>query len=319
VLTRFRLIFGALAAPLVLTSVALAQFQKGDPDGSKLGDSSVQRWKAGVIVTASGGPCQNIVATTPIPVDWPEQEVKVAEEDISRSARVTYQMIEGGVKQMTVTISRVMPGEEVKALVTLEIRRSKILPPENTDRYVLPDLKKLTGKVRPYLSSSPYIESRNPKIVARAKEISGSETGAWAKCESFYKWIHSHVKYQNGPIKGALAALRDGTGDCEEMTCLFIAFCRAINIPARTVHVPGHCYPEFYLCDENGTGHWFPCEATNSPAFGGIEETRPVLEKGDNFRDPRDPKKRHHYLPETLTGSGGKPQVRFVRDLLPAT
>ena len=82
-LTRFRLMFGVLAAPLVLASVALAQFQKGDRDGSKLGDSNVQRWKAGVIVTASGGLCQNIVATTPIPVDWPEQEVKVVEEDIS--------------------------------------------------------------------------------------------------------------------------------------------------------------------------------------------------------------------------------------------
>jgi len=48
-------------------------------------------------------------------VDWPEQEVKVVEEDIARSARVTYQMVDGGVKQMTVTIPRVLPGEEVKA------------------------------------------------------------------------------------------------------------------------------------------------------------------------------------------------------------
>jgi transglutaminase-like putative cysteine protease len=251
-------------------------------------------------------------------VDWPEQEVKVVEEDIARSARVTYQMVEGGVKQMTVTIPRVLPGEEVRALVTLEIRRSKILPPENTDRYVLPDTKKLDRKVRPYLGPSPYIESRNPKIVALSKEISGNEKNAWAKAESFYKWIHAHIKYQNGAIKGAMAALTDKTGDCEEMTCLFIAFCRASNIPARTVHVPDHCYPEFYLCDETGAGHWFPCEATNSPAFGGTEETRPVLEKGDNFRDPRNPKERHHYLPETLTGSGGRPQVKFVRDLLPA-
>ena len=107
---------------------------------------------------------------------------------------------------MTVTIPRVMPGEEVKALIVLEIRRSKILPPENTDRYLLPDVKKLSGKVRPYLAPSPYIESRNPKIVALAKEISGGESGAWAKCEAFYKYIHSHVKYQNGPIKGTLAA-----------------------------------------------------------------------------------------------------------------
>ena len=43
------------------------------------------------------------------------------------------------------------------------------------------------------------------------------------------------------------AALRDGTGDCEELSSLFIALCRAHGIPARTVWVPDHCYPEFYL------------------------------------------------------------------------
>ena len=76
-------------------------------------------------------------------------------------------------------------------------------------------------------------------------------------------------------IEGARQALDDGFGDCEELTSLFVAMCRAVGIPARCVWVPGHCYPEFYLEDKEGKGHWFPCQAAGSPAFGGIPEKRP--------------------------------------------
>ena len=94
------------------------------------------------------------------------------------------------------------------------------------------------------------------------------------------------------PAQGALAALKDGTGDCEELTSLFIAICRAANIPARTVWVPGHCYPEFYLVDDKGEGHWFPCQSAGKREFGGISETRPILQKGDSFRPPKGTKER---------------------------
>ena len=123
-------------------------------------------------------------------------------------------------------------------------------------------------------------------------------------------------------MKGALAALRDGTGDCEEYTSLFVAICRAADIPARSVWVPGHCYPEFYLLDENGDGHWFPCQSSGARQFGGIDETRPILQKGDNFRPPRNGGKEHErYLAESLTGGqtrgGAKPQCRFIAETAP--
>jgi len=297
----------------------LAQFQNGEPQGVKLADSQVQRWKAGVIIRAVGGTCTHIVATAPMPVDWPEQQVKIVAEDITPSARMSYQTVAGTVKQMLVTIASLPAGDEARAVVTLEIRRSAILPPEDTDRYQLPDLKKLDRQVRTYLVPSPYIESTSSKIVSLSKKVGADQKKAWAKVEAYYDWVRDHVKYENGPLRGALFALNEGRGDCEEMTSLFIALCRASAIPARTVHVPGHCYPEFYLVDEKGQGHWFPCQAAGSRSFGGIPELRPILQKGDNFRDPRNPKQHYHYLPETVTGagSGGKPQVRFVRELLP--
>lgn len=308
-----------VVALLGLAPSAEAQFKDADPGGAKATDSKVQRWKAGVVIRAAGGPCNRIVATAPIPIDWPEQTVKIVKEDITPTAKLEYRMVEGGVKQMVMTVPKLAAGEEAKAIITLEIRRSAVQPPSDTQRFRFADPKKLPAGVRPYLSTSPFIESTNPKIVAQAKQIAPDEEKAWARVEAIYDWVRENVQYENGPLRGALFALNEQRGDCEEMTSLFIALCRALGIPARTVHVPEHCYPEFYLVDEQGTGHWFPCQAAGSRAFGGIPETRPVLEKGDNFKDPRNPRERHHYLPENVTGtgSGGGPQVQFIRELLP--
>ena len=134
--------------------------------------------------------------------------------------------------------------------------------------------------------------------------------------EAIYDWVRDNVEYKNGPLKGALAALRDGNGDCEELTSLFIALCRASDVPARTVWVQGHCYPEFYLVDGKGKGHWFPCQAAGTRAFGEIPEHRPVLQKGDNVRPPYNRRVPKRYLANHLTGTGGRPRVTFVRRMV---
>ncbi len=305
---------------LVSVAPAAAQFKQGEADGPRMGDSQTNCWRTGMIVKATGGACRGMSGYAPVPTDWPEQQVKVVEEDVSPEAKIRYRMIDGGVKIMDVRIPFLAAGQEAKALVTVEIRRSTILPPEDTDRYVMPDVDKLPRQIRFHLAPSPLIESRSPRIRKLAREIGADEKHAWDRVEAIYDWVRENVKYQNGPIKGALAALGDGTGDCEELTSLFIAICRAADVPARTVWVPGHCYPEFYLRDEEGKGHWFPCQAAGAREFGGITETRPVLQKGDNFRPPKKGRghKRQRYLAEYLTGTpapgGGKPQVRFVRE-----
>lgn len=302
-----------------LAGSAWAQFKEGAAGQREIkrGETVVQKWRCGISITAAGGTCTRIVATTPIPIEWPEQEVRVAEEDITPSARATYQTFDG-VKQMTVTITNLQTGQEAHAIVTLEIRRSSILAPDNTDKLQLPDNTKLEKGVRPYLAMSPMIETRSAKITSLAKKIAPDQTSAWAKVEALYDWVRENCKFKEElPLRGALSALNTGEGGRDDVVALFIALCRVNEIPARTVHIPSHCYAEFYLVDDKGEGHWFPCEVAGARSFGAIPETRPVLQKGDSFRDPRNPKERHHFLPETVTGAGGKPQVRFIRELLP--
>jgi hypothetical protein len=51
---------------------------------------------------------------------------------------------------------------------------------------------------------------------------------------------------------------------------------------------------------------------TGAKEFGGINERQPILQKGDNFKVPEE-KQPVRFVPEFLKGSGGRPDVEFVR------
>jgi len=310
---NIRSIVAAALVLLACNAVSRAQFKQPEPQAAEVGQAETSRWQCGMIVQAVGGPCVGLVGYAPVPVEWPEQEVRVVEEDVSSAAKVSYTTVDGTVKVMVVRIRRLAAGEKAQALVTYEITRRAILAPTDSDRYTVPDLRKLDMQVRKYLGESPKIETNHRRIADLAREIGADQDKAWDRVEAIYDWVRENVEYKNGPLKGALAALQDGHGDCEELTSLFIAICRAADIPARTVWVPGHCYPEFYLEDESGEGHWFPCQAAGTRAFGEMPETRPILQKGDSFRPPWNRRQKMRYLAEHLEGAGGRPRVKFVR------
>lgn len=315
---RISLLLLSSALGIWLAGSASAQFESTDNKGAKLDKALTQRIKIGMTITARGGPCKGIVGTAPVPTNWPEQQVEVVEEDVTPNVKkVDYRTIAGGVKQMVVHIPSLAAGEQAKALITFEVKRSSLLPPDDTSIYSIP--KKVDRDMIIYLGQSPFIETRHAKMRALAKELGGDLEG-WAKVEAIYDGIREKVEYKEGKLKGALAALNDGTGDCEELSSLFIAVCRNAGIPSRIVWVEGHCYPEFYLVDSENNGHWFPCQAAGTRAFGGIPEHRPILQKGDNFKDPDRPKERLRYVSEYLTAKGlkggGEPKVDFVRELV---
>jgi transglutaminase-like putative cysteine protease len=229
---------------------------------------------------------------------------------------VDFRLVDGGAKQMVLDIPYLAPGEEARAIFTFEVTRSWLLPPEETGIFVIP--KRMDRQTRRMLAPSPGIESRHPKIRNLGREIlkEKKDASAWTQVRAMYDWVRQNVEYIKGPFKGGLAALKDKNGDCEELSSLFIALCRSQGIPARTVWIPGHCYPEFYLQDEGGQGYWFPCQAAGDEAFGEMPESRPVLQKGDNFRHPTQKRKRMRYMAEILQADDGVPQLHPVRELL---
>jgi hypothetical protein len=309
-----------LAIPVAAQFDQAPSAKSGATDkGPKLDQPATQKVTLGVKIRAIGGPCHGIVASFPVPMDWPEQKVQIAQQDISAGVHQSPdRILSGGVKQMLINIPSLAAGEEAHAIITFDVTRNSILPPEDTSIFKQAPKEKLPHDVLPFLMPSPYIESTHPKIVALAKEVTEDKSD-WEKVEAIYDATREKIKYKNGPLKGALKGLLDGTGDCEELTSLFIALCRASNIPARTVWVTGHCYPEFYLVDDDDKGYWFPCQAAGSAAFGGIPEHKPILQKGDNFHDPDRPETKLRYVSQFLKGSvgakgSGRPQVEWVED-----
>jgi Transglutaminase-like superfamily len=305
-----------------LPAAALAQVKDDAPQAGRIkyGSPDTVRIRIGAEIKATRGAARNITALVAAPLDCPEQQVKIISEDFSSDVgSVDYRSLPGGeVKQMVISIPRLASGESAKATVDFEVTTRPILPPDKTDDLVIP--ARPPRQARQFLGGSPFIETKNQKIRALAKEAWDKlpeNATDWDRVEAIYDLVLDKVKYVEGPDKGALDALHDQQADCQGRSMLFIAICRANKIPARMVWVEGHAYPEFYLEDAAGQGYWFPCESAGTRAFGEMPLARTILQKGDNFRVPERPKDRLRYASDYMigvpVGNGGRPKVTFIR------
>lgn len=290
-------------------------------------NESTVRMKVGVEVSAGDSPFRSLVATFPLPMDWPEQTVKIVEKDFSNQVgRQRMKVLDGGARQVEVRIPRLAAGQVARAVFVIDVARRFTRAPAETDGLTVP--RQVPRELRQYLQPSPLIETNNRAIKAAAAKFAiDPDQPAWDQVEAMYQWVRDHIEHDEGtiPLRGALAALQQQKGDCEEYTSLFVALCRVNGIPARSVWVPGHTYPEFYLedhrsGDKKGQGHWFPCESLGTYSFGSLHRHDVVLQKGDNFKMSQK-KERQRYVAETLSGlpvgrGDGRPTIRPVREFV---
>ncbi len=305
-----------------LCSTVFAQFQFGNSAaqsqyGPRRGEKIEQVWRAGLTVLP-GAQLENVSAMLPIPMDWPEQEVRGIDEeklDAALTGSILYENVDAGAREMILRLGRIRPHRKVEVVVNVRLVNYELLPPSNPYDYALPN--RIPDALEQYVEESPYIECEERVFKKMFNEITQNKEGAWEKVEALYAFVQNNVKYDEaqkfrGTPKGALAVTRmpegEWSGDCKDMSCLFVALCRAGKIPARIVRVPEHCYAEFYLdlkpelakiiMDENRqakksgskdkpkpTGYWFPCQVSGSYSFGGIPERQPILQKGDSYPD----------------------------------
>ena len=280
--------------------------------------------KFGMTFKSNDNFCTNLFATLAFPTDWPEQKVQVKQSNIPPNAQWQYRDLPPNApttaRQLLMSIPAMQPEGELGLIFEVEIEKSFISAPADTSIYVIP--KKIPKELNWFMGNSPMIDAGASDIKRIAKSIKDSKPEtAWAHVEMIYDWVRENIQYINGPIRNTREAMKDKRGDCEEMTGIFIAICRASNIPARCVWIPNHCYPEFYLEDDEGKGHWFPCQVAGDRQFGQMHEYRPILQKGDRFKVP-EYQAPQHYLSEFFRCNQQQvgqrdPEVEPIQDLGP--
>lgn len=92
----------------------------------------------------------------------------------------------------------------------------------------------LPAEVLTYVYPSRYCQS--DAVAATAMELFGHLPQGYRRVLAIQKWVRSQVKFESGSSNSttsALDTLRDHKGVCRDFAHLMIAFCRALNMPAR--------------------------------------------------------------------------------------
>lgn len=265
-------------------------------------DPRTYRLKVVLRIEAQDATATNVSAVGPIPLEWPEQRLRLLSETITPGARATEQILKGQAGIIKLTVASIPKGGHASIERLYEITRYRTqfnIPPEELKlaKYPPPELREqLTA-------AAPGMEIQHPTIVELAKSLKKEEGLPWDGVKHMWQWTRDNVKFQNGDFRGALFAVENKCGDCEEMSALFIGLCRLNGGVARTVWVEGHDYPEFYMLDKQGKGHWIPAQVVGPEWFGEMMEYRPIFQKGDRFFDPFQ-KQYVRYVPHTVRAEG---------------
>ncbi|MEW6160873.1 MAG: transglutaminase-like domain-containing protein, partial [Verrucomicrobiota bacterium] len=87
-----------------------------------------------------------------------------------------------------------------------------------------------------FLQPTTTLPSDHELIRSKAREIVGLEKDLLKKADLLKTWVYRHVRQTMAANKStALDVLQDQSGDCTEITMLFVALARASDIPAREV------------------------------------------------------------------------------------
>jgi transglutaminase-like putative cysteine protease len=88
-----------------------------------------------------------------------------------------------------------------------------------------------------YCKDDKFWETKDPLVRRTSESIRGSSRDVAEFLTRAFAWVRDNVKLRQPEPKrlGAAHTIRELTGDCDELSDLFIALCRAANIPSRRV------------------------------------------------------------------------------------
>ena len=120
-----------------------------------------------------------------------------------------------------------------------------------------------------HLKADGRVESDDPVLLKKAKEITAGSKDSWEAAKRLSIWVAENIHYAI-PGGGTARKTYDiRAGECGAHSFLLASFCRAVGIPARVVwggmYIPNfggafgqHAWNEIYM----GNAGWIPVDAT---------------------------------------------------------
>lgn len=99
---------------------------------------------------------------------------------------------------------------------------------------LLTPVAELPDEALEFTLASRYVES--DLLSNDAWSLFGNTPQSWQRVQAVCDWVHSNIKYKGGsssPEVSALTVYQRRVGVCRDFALLAVAFCRALNIPAR--------------------------------------------------------------------------------------
>ena len=168
----------------------------------------------------------------------------------------------------------------------LRVRYDAVVEVEDEPDPVVPEaqivpVEELPDETLVFTLPSRYVES--DRLMDDAWKLFGDTPRTWARVQAVCDWVHENVRYEtgsSGPSTTAGEVYQARSGVCRDLALLSVAFCRAMNIPARYVfgYLPDleveppdvpmdfHAWFEVYL-----GGRWYTFDARhNRPRVGRV-------------------------------------------------
>lgn len=126
-----------------------------------------------------------------------------------------------------------------------------------------------------------FIDPKNVEIAAIASEVrtTAKTDNTFLVAKELFDWLKTNLHYQAHPevtgVQPAAVTLQKKSGDCDDLSFLYVSLCRSLGIPARfvrgylltpyengTVVAIAHAWAEVFVGGSLGRNGWIPVECS---------------------------------------------------------
>ena len=157
------------------------------------------------------------------------------------------------------------------------------------------------------VNNTAFIDPDNPTIESMAQSIydQASTNNAFLLAKEIFIWLKENTAYdthiENNNVQPASTTYQCKTGDCDDLSFLYISLCRSLDIPARFIRgilveessTVSHAWAEVFVGGNIEGSGWLPVECAGSASkvetevhqnFGveGAEHLRLYTDDGSN-------------------------------------